>query len=347
MSQSSSSSSPLFRPQSQRLMDQVREVLRYHHYALRTEESYVRWILAFIRFHDRKHPKDMGKPEIEAFLSDLAVNKRCAKSTQNQALNALVFLYKKVLDLPVAEDLSPVRSQKKVRLPVVMSRAEVAEVLAHMSGSTALMARLMYGGGLRLMEVVRLRVQDFDFDNGLLMIRDGKGGKDRSTLFAASLHEAVRAHLNETRAVFDRDVSAGVANVWLPNALAKKFPHGGKTWHWQYAFPSRNLSRDPRGGDQRRHHVDASNLKKAISKAVAKTAIDKRITSHVFRHSFATHLLESGTNIRVVQQLLGHSDVKTTEIYTHVLQQNLQTVVSPLEQLGHVGSRKMGAGMKS
>jgi len=324
---------PRFKPQSKRLLDQVREVLRYHHYAIRTEEAYVKWILAFIRFHSRKHPRDMGKLEIEAFLSDLAVNKNCARSTQNQALNAIVFLYKQVLDIPVAEDLSPARSNKPVRLPVVMSRHEVDLVLSEMSGVTALMAGLMYGGGLRLMEVVRLRVYDLDFENGLLMVRDGKGRKDRTTLFAEKLRAPIKSHLEKVKVIFEEDAANGHANVWLPNALDRKYPKAGKTWQWQYVFPSQNLSRDPRGGALRRHHMDESNLQKAIRNAVKKTPISKRITSHVFRHSFATHLLESGTNIRVVQKLLGHADVKTTEIYTYVLQQNLQSVKSPLDLL--------------
>ncbi len=330
--QESSEKSP-FIPRSERLMDQVREVLRYHHYAIRTEGAYVKWILAFIRFNQKRHPKEMGKAEIEAFLSDLAVNKNCAQATQSQALNAIVFLYKRVLGMPVAEDLEPTRSKKAVKLPVVMSRAEVREVLGHMSNVTGLMAGLMYGGGLRLMEVIRMRVQDFDFDNSLIMVRDGKGGNDRPTLFPTRLHQTVRNHLETVRVLFDEDVAEGVANVYLPNALAKKLSHAGKTWQWQYAFPSRKLSTDPRSGSLRRHHMDESGLKKAIDKAVRKTTINKRVTSHVFRHSFATHLLESGTNIRVVQKLLGHADVKTTEIYTHVLQQNIQTVVSPLDEL--------------
>ena len=314
-------------------MDQVREVLRYHHYAIRTEDAYVKWILAFIRFHGRKHPREMGKAEIEAFLSNLAVNKNCAKSTQNQALNAIAFLYKQVLDMPVAKDLAPIRSKKPVRLPVVMSRNEVAQVLSHMSGVTGLMAQLMYGGGLRLMEVVRLRVQDFDFENGLIMVRDGKGGKDRSTLFAKSLHKLILQHLEKVKKVFEEDLASGNANVWLPYALAKKYPKAGKTWNWQYAFPSTQLSCDPRSKELRRHHMDESNVQKAVRKAVVKTGITKRITTHTFRHSFATHILESGTNIRVVQKLLGHADVKTTEIYTHVLQQNISAVISPLDQL--------------
>ena len=329
----SSSDKPLFRPQAGRLMDQVREVLRYHHYALRTEESYVKWILSYIRFHGRKHPKDMGKPEIEAFLSDLAVNKNCSVSTQNQALNAIVFLYKKVLDIPVAEDLAPIRSKRPPRLPVVMSQNEVTQVLSYMSGSTGLMARVMYGGGLRLMEVMRLRIQDLDFDNGLIMVRDGKGRKDRATLLAKSLHEPLKEQLDKARGYFDIDLANGDANVFLPNALAKKYPNAGKTWNWQYVFPSSQLSEDPRSHIIRRHHLNDSNVQKALRKAVDKTGLTKRITTHTLRNSFATHLLESGTNIRVVQKLLGHADVKTTEIYTHVLQQNIGAVASPLDGL--------------
>ncbi|MBL1320737.1 MAG: integron integrase [Methylophaga sp.] len=314
-------------------MDQVREVLRYHHYGIRTEEAYVRWIKQFIHFNGTRHPKEMGKYEIERFLTHLAVNKNVAASTQNQALNAIVFLYKKVLDLPIADDLAPIRSRKPVRLPVVLSKSEVAQLLSAMTGVTLLMAQLMYGGGLRVMEVLRLRVQDIDFGNGYLMIRDGKGGKDRSTLLAPSLILELKNHLESVRSMFDDDVDKGVANVYLPNALAKKYLHAGKTWEWQYVFPSRKLSKDPRGGEIRRHHMSDTVLGKAIKSAKNKVSIDKRVTSHTLRHSFATHLLEAGTNIRVVQKLLGHADVKTTEIYTHVLQQNLSSVMSPLEAL--------------
>lgn len=327
------SEKPLFKPQSNRLMDQVREVLRYHHYAIRTEEAYIKWILAFIRYHNRKHPRDMGKIEIEAFLSHLAVNKNCAKSTQSQALNAIVFLYKQVLDLPVAEDLAPVRSKKQVRLPVVMSREEVAEIISHMSGVTAIMSKLMYGGGLRLMETVRLRVHDLDFSNTLLIIRNGKGSKDRSTLLPNSLIMPLQLHLEKVKSVFEEDRAAGDANVWLPHALAKKYPGAPSEWNWQYVFPAGKLSKDPRSGNIRRHHLNESSLQKAVRCAVIKTGIPKRITSHTFRHSFATHLLESGVNIRVVQKLMGHADVKTTEIYTHVLQQNIDAIDSPLDRL--------------
>ena len=244
-----------------------------------------------------------------------------------------MFLYKQVLDLPIADDLEPVRSKKPVRLPVVLSQKEIADVLGAMTGVNALLAKLMYGGGLRVMEVLRLRVQDIDFDNGYLMVRNGKGGKDRATLLGKSIMTELRAHLVDTRALFDSDLKAGVAGVYLPNALAIKYPKAGVTWGWQYVFLSKSLSTDPRSGIVRRHHLNESGLKKALSAAKNKEGIDKRVTSHTLRHSFATHLLETGTNIRVVQKLLGHADVKTTEIYTHVLQSNLQAVVSPLELL--------------
>lgn len=322
-----------FKPQSIRLMDQVREVLRYHHYALRTEETYINWILAFIRFNNKQHPSKLGKREIEAFLSDMAVNKNYAAATQSLALNAIVFLYKQVLDLPIADDLDVIRSKKPVRLPVVLSQSEVMALLNDMTGIRGLLARLMYGGGLRVTEALRMRVQDIDFGNGYLLIRDGKGGKDRSTLLAPSLVDELKAHLEMVRNLFEQDLKAGVANVYLPNALARKYPNAGKTWEWQYVFPSKTLSSDPRTGDIRRHHMHASGLQKALRAAKNKVGINKRVTSHTLRHSFATHLLEAGTNIRVVQKLLGHADVKTTEIYTHVLQQNLGSVVSPLERL--------------
>lgn len=324
---------PRFIPQAERLMDRVREVLRYHHYSIRTEEAYVKWIAAFIRFNGRKHPENMGKSEIEAFLSDLAVNKKCAKSTQSQALNAIVFLYKKVLNKAVSDQLEPVRSKRPVRLPVVMSQTEVTQVLSNMSAAPWLMARVMYGSGLRMIETLRLRVKDLDFENGLIMVRSGKGDKDRSTVLPVSLYEDLHKQLEKSRIYYEEDLANGNANVFLPYALSKKYPNASSSWSWQWVFPSTKLSTDPRGGEIRRHHMVESSLQKSLSRAVKKCGITKRVTSHTFRHSFATHLLESGTNIRVVQKLLGHADVKTTEIYTHVLQQNLQKVVSPLDNL--------------
>ncbi len=322
-----------FIPQSLRLMDQVKEVLRYHHYASRTEESYTHWILAFIRFNNKQHTKELGKKHIEAFLSHMAMNKNYAASTQNLALNSIVFLYKQVLGLPIADDLAPIRSKKKVRLPVVLSQGEVLEVLKNMNGVHYLLGQLMYGGGLRVMEALRMRVQDIDFANGYLLIRDGKGGQDRTTILAPSVVSQLELHLQQTRLQFDMDRKDGLPGVFLPGALERKYPNAALTWGWQYVFPSKSLSKDPRSGITRRHHLDDSTLRKAINYAKRKSNIDKRVTSHTFRHSFATHLLEAGTNIRVVQKLLGHKDVKTTEIYTHVLQQNLDKVISPLERL--------------
>jgi len=329
-------SDAVFRPQSKRLLDQVSEVMRYYHYSKRSEESYVRWIKQFVLFNNKRHPSEMGKPEIERYLSHLAVNKNVAVATQSQALNAIVFLYKKVLHLPVADDLAPVRSKKSVRLPVVLSTGEMSLLLGSMSGVNQLMARLMYGGGLRLMELVRLRVKDIDFANGYIVVRDGKGGGDRTTLLGESIVDDLKSHLAKVKPLYDQDVSDGNANVYMPNALAEKYPSASRSWDWQYAFPSSKLSKDPRGGAIRRHHINESNVQKAIRAAKNKAGLSKPTTPHTLRHSFATHLLEAGTNIRVVQKLLGHKDVKTTEIYTHVLQQQLHNVVSPLERLNKV-----------
>ena len=322
-----------FQPQSERLLDQVSEVMRYYHYSKRSEESYVRWIKQFILFNNKRHPTEMGKQEIERYLSHLAVNKNVAVATQSQALNAIVFLYKKVLNLPVTDDLSPVRSKKQVRLPVVLSIGEMSSLLEAMAGTNQLMARIMYGGGLRLMELVWLRVKDIDFSNGYIVVRDGKGGGDRTTLLGDSIKDDLTAHLAKVKAFYEQDVLDGHANVYMPNALARKYPNAPRSWDWQYAFPSSKLSKDPRGGAIRRHHVNESNIQKAIRVAKNKVGLSKPTTPHTLRHSFATHLLEAGTNIRVVQKLLGHKDVKTTEIYTHVLQQQLHNVVSPLERL--------------
>ncbi|HIP06930.1 MAG TPA: integron integrase [Mariprofundaceae bacterium] len=314
-------------------MDQVREVLRYHHYGRKTEVAYVRWIKDFIYFHHKRHPKEMGMHEIEVYLSHLTVNQHVAASTQKQAFNALLFLYKQVLDLPFVDGIASIRSKKPVRLPVVLSVQEITQLLSHIKGETSLMARLMYGGGLRLMELLRLRVQDIDFDNGYLLIRASKGDKDRTTLLAQSVRDEMKVHLQKVRCIFEQDLSEGFANVCLPGALAKEYPHASKSWEWQYVFPSKVLSKDPQTGETRRHHMHESGMQKAIRAAKQKADINKRVTTHTLRHSFATHLLEAGTNIRVVQKLLGHADVKTTEIYTHLLQQNLGAVVSPLDTL--------------
>lgn len=316
-------------------MEQVRQVLRYHHYAYRTETTYCYWIVRYIRFFNAKrHPKDMGKLEIEAFLSHLAVEGKVAASTQRQALNAIIFLYKHVLDQPVEELIEHIRAQKQRRPPVVMSQAEVQRVLTQMSGVHLLMAQLLYGGGLRLMESVRLRVQDLDFERNLIYVRDGKGGKDRTTIFPATIKSGLQAHMTKVKQLHDQDLDEGYGNVYLPNALDKKYPHASKEFGWQYVFPSKQLSTDPRSGIMRRHHVLESGLQKAVKIAVTRAQIHKRVGCHTFRHSFATHLLENGVNIRVVQELMGHADVKTTEIYTHVMAKDINAVASPLDCLG-------------
>ena len=324
-----------FRPDPKlRLMDQVRQVLRYHHYAFRTEQTYCDWIMRYIRYHGSKtHPRNMGKKEIEAFLSHLAVQQKVAASTQRQALNAIVFLYKKVLDIPVDEKLEPVRAKRRPRPPVVMSRSEVAIVLGHMQGLHLLMAKLLYGSGLRLMECIRMRVRDLDFERKLVYVRASKGGKDRTTLFPESLHPLMKSQVEDVKKLHQQDLAQGYGEVYLPGALARKYPTAAKSLGWQYVFPSKTLSTDPRSGKTRRHHVLESGLQKAVKAAAAKAGLTKPIGCHTFRHCFATHLLEDGVNIRVVQELMGHADVKTTEIYTHVMEKDISAVRSPLDEL--------------
>jgi integron integrase len=329
------SEKPKFKPDpSLRLMDQVRQVLRYHHYAYRTEQTYSDWILRYIRFHGgHTHPKDMGKKEIEAFLSHLAVNRKVAAATQRLALNAIVFLYKNVLDVPIADDLAPVKAKRHRRPPVVMTRNEVKLLLSHMQGTHLLMARISYGGGLRLMECIRLRIRDLDFERKMVFIRGAKGGKDRETLLPGSLHAEIKEHIKIVKTLHEKDLAAGAGEVYLPAALARKYRQAPREFGWQYLFPAKNLSVDPRSGKTRRHHVDPSGYQKAVKAAARKAGMLKPIGTHTFRHSFATHLLEDGVNIRVVQQLMGHADVKTTEIYTHVMNTNIEAVTSPLELL--------------
>lgn len=315
-----------------KLMDQVRQVLRYHHYAYRTEQTYRDWILRYIRFHGaNKHPENMGKIEIDAFLSHLAVNRKVSAATQKQALNAIVFLYRHVLDIDITGKIEPVRAKKRLRLPVVMSQREVQTVLAQMAGIHQLMAKLLYGGGLRLMECIRLRVKDLDFDQKLIYVRSGKGGKDRTTLFPVVIHEEMKAQISKVKRLHHEDLEKGYGDVYLPGALSRKYPGAAKEFRWQYLFPAKKISKDPRSGQKRRHHVLESGLQKAVKTAVNRAGLTKRVTSHTFRHSFATHLLENGVNIRVVQELMGHADVKTTEIYTHVMASDINAVQSPLD----------------
>lgn len=317
-----------------RLMDQVREVLRYHHYAYRTEQTYCDWVVRFIKFHGgQTHPKDMGKAEIDAFLSHLATHGKVSAATQNQAFNAILFLYRLVLDQPIEGQIEAVRAKRRPRFPVVMTQEEVRRVLAEMKGTHLLMAKLLYGGGLRLMECVRLRVQDLDIDRGLLYVRAAKGDKDRGTLLPNAVHYDLRRHLDRVKALHDSDLASGLGEVHLPEALARKYRNAGREFRWQYLFPGKNPSKDPRTGVLRRHHVLESGLQKAVKVAADRAGITKRVSCHTFRHCFATHLLENGVNIRVVQELMGHAEVKTTEIYTHVMEKDLTAVVSPLDRL--------------
>lgn len=316
-----------------RLLDEVRDRLRLKHYSLRTERTYVDWIKRYILFHGKLHPRDLGARHVEAFLTDLAVGRKVSASTQNQALAALLFLYREVLgiELPWLDDI--VRAKKPQRLPVVLTVAEVQRLLARLDGSHGLMARMLYGTGMRLMECVRLRVKDVNFERNEIIVRDGKGGKDRVTMLPASLGEPLREHLKRVRVLFEQDRAEDVPGVYLPDALEKKYPNAGKEWGWFWVFPSRSIAADPRTGIVRRHHAHEQALQRAIKKAVLAAGIAKPASTHTLRHSFATHLLQSGYDIRTVQELLGHSDVSTTMIYTHVLNRGGRGVESPLDSL--------------
>lgn len=324
-----------FRPDpSLKLMDQVRQVLRYHHYAYRTEQTYCDWIVRYIKyFGAKKHPQDMGKTEIDAYLSHLATERKVSASTQRQALNAIIFLYRHVLDQPIAEQIEPTRAKRHPRPPVVMTKNEVRRVLAQMQGIHLLMAKMLYGAGLRLMECIRLRVKDLDFERKLIYVRSAKGNKDRTTLFPKSIQLEMRHQLEKVKRSHDEDLVQGYGRVYLPEALARKYPHAAQEFRWQYMFPAKKRSVDPRTRVERRHHVLESGLQKAVKVAVDRAGITKRVGCHTFRHSFATHMLEDGVNIRVLQELMGHADVKTTEIYTHVMEKNLSAVLSPLDDL--------------
>ncbi|UNG21047.1 integron integrase [Stutzerimonas zhaodongensis] len=316
-----------------RLLDQVRDQIRLKHYSIRTERVYCEWVKRYIRFHKYRHPLEMGAAGVEAFLSDLAVRSDVSASTQNQALAASLFLYKQVLkqELPWLGEV--VRAKKPARLPVVLSIDEVQRILSQLDGDVGLIARLLYGRGLRLMEGVRLRVKDVDFSRNEIIIRDGKGQKDRVTVMPASLVLPLKQHITVVRAIHQSEVVAGRGDVYLPDALARKYPNAPWEWAWQYVFPAAGLSVDPRSGSVRRHHLDEKRVQRAFKRAVAQSGIAKLATPHTLRHSFATHLLESGQDIRTVQELLGHADVKTTMIYTHVLNRGGLAVLSPLDRL--------------
>jgi integron integrase len=316
-----------------KLLDEVRARVRTKHYSIRTEWAYVDWIKRFILFHGKRHPRSMGAAEIETFLSSLAVDRNVAASTQNQALSAILFLYKEVLglDLPWLDNIT--RAKKPQRLPTVLTRAEVEKVLTLMHGTPALVARLLYGAGMRLMEAVRLRVKDVDFEMHQVTIRDGKGQKDRVTMLPVALVAPLQTLLHERRVLFDADRRAGRVDVYLPDALAVKYPRAAREWGWQYVFVAKSFSVDPRSGAERRHHLDEKLVQRHLKRASLDAGIAKPVSPHVLRHSFATHLLQGGYDIRTVQELLGHSDVSTTMIYTHVLNRGGKGVISPLDQL--------------
>ena len=315
-----------------RLLEQVRARMRLKHYSLRTEQAYLYWIRRYIRAWLPRHPRELDGAAVEAFLTRLATRDHVAASTQNQALSALLFLYREVLgvDLPWMENV--VRARRPQRLPVVLSRAQVASLLQKLAGREALMAGLLYGSGLRLMECVRLRVKDVGLERNELVVRDGKGGKDRMTVLPGALKEALARQLVEVRLLHARDLACGHGRVYLPHALARKYPSAAAELAWQYVFPATRLSEDPRDGVRRRHHVDEKVLQKAVRRAALECGFDRPATPHTLRHCFATHLLESGADIRTVQELLGHKDVATTQIYTHVLNRGALGVLSPLDR---------------
>lgn len=319
-------------PKPKKLLERARDVLRLQHYSIRTEEAYLGWMKRYILFHSKRHPEEMGMAEIEAFLTHLAVQGDVAASTQNQALNALLFLYRKVLERDLeGQKVDSVRARRKPKLPVVLTKDEVRRVISAMSGQYQVMAKLLYGSGLRLMECLRLRVQDLDFGMNELTVRDGKGGNDRITLFPEPLREVLRTHLERVKILHQQDLAAGYGRVYLPHALARKYPNAEREWAWQYVFPADKPAVDPRSGVIRRHHVHESTLQKAVRRAALQSGIAKKISPHTFRHCFATHLLMDGTDIRTVQELMGHKDVSTTMIYTHVLrEQGVPRAVSPL-----------------
>lgn len=321
------------RPAKPKLLDQVRDRIRLKHYSRRTEDVYVDWAKRFILYHNRRHPQEMGKQEIEEFLTYLVRDRKVSASTQNQAKAALLFLYKEVLEMPLPWLGDVEQAKKPQKMPVVLTENEVQLLLAKLSDTWLLLGRLLYGTGLRLLEGLRLRVQDVDFSANQILVRDGKGGKDRVTMLPQSLVLPLKDHLIQVKQRHARDLTDGHGDVWLPEGLARKYPNAGREWIWQYVFPSARLSLDPRSGITRRHHMDEKGLQRAIRQAAVDAGLTKHATPHTLRHSFATHLLQAGYDIRTVQELLGHKDVQTTMIYTHVLNKGGMGVTSPLDRL--------------
>jgi len=322
---------PTSSPQGKKLLEQVSDAIRIKHYSSRTEKTYMDWIKRYILFHNKRHPKDMGAEEIQAFIAHLATQKQLAASTQNQALSAVIFLYRYVLKIDITLPSDIIRAQKSETLPVVLTHPEAMSVINKMTGVSQLMTKILYGSGLRLMECLRLRVKDIDFGNHQIIVRDGKGEKDRVTMLPDVLLPDLQTHLKTVSDIHQQDLKAGYGEVYLPYALARKYPNASKEWIWQYLFPAIARSADPETKKIRRHHLDESVLQKAIRQTARIVGIDKPVSPHVFRHSFATQLLQAGYDIRTIQELLGHKDVKTTMIYTHVLQRGGLAVKSPLD----------------
>ena len=317
------------------LLDQMHDILRRLHYSIHTERAYCDWVVRYIKFHHLKEKETLqvnSKDKVEAFLTHLAVQRNVAASTQNQAFNALVFLYSKVLNAPF-EGVQAARTRKEKRVPEVLTREEVKLVLSFLSGTSELLVKLLYGSGLRITEAVRLRVQDIDFGFKQITIRNGKGLSERVTPLPNNVEALLRNHLEKVKTIHQQDLLKGSGSVYLPYALDRKYSNANKEWNWQYVFPSRILSTDPRSGVVRRHHTDQSTVNKAVKQSVRKANICKKVSAHTFRHSFATHLLQRGTDIRTIQSLLGHKDLETTMIYTHILNLGGEGVVSPLDDL--------------
>jgi integron integrase len=319
-------------PNEPKLLDQVRALIRTMHFSIRTEEAYLAWIRRYIIFHKKRHPSQMGKAEIEEFLTHLAVDRKVAASTQSQAKSALLFLYQKVLKLEVEWLKDVVAAKQPQRLPTVLTIDETRSLLSHLKSEVWMVASLLYGSGLRLMEACRLRVLDIDFSMRQITVRNGKGAKDRVTMLPEALVALLEAHLELVKLQHRRDCEQGGGEVYLPFALDRKYPAAAREWKWQYAFPADDLSEDPRSSTIRRHHIDEQRVQRAVKQAAQDAYIQKKVTPHTLRHSFATHLLQSGYDIRTVQELLGHKDVRTTQIYTHVLNRGGNAVLSPLDR---------------
>jgi integron integrase len=316
-----------------RLLDQLRQAIRTRHYSRRTEEAYAAWVRRYILFHGKRHPAMMGAEEVGRFLTSLAVDRRLSASSQSQALSALLFLYQDVLGMKIAWVQDVVRARSSKRLPVVLSREEVRALLDQLHGTRRMMASLLYGAGLRLLECVRLRVKDVDFSRGEIVVREGKGTKDRITMLPEAVRAPLAAHLERVKRRHERDLAAGHGRVLLPHALARKYPNAEREWAWQFVFPASRLTLERETGLLFRHHLHESVLQRAVKEAVRRAGIPKPATCHTLRHSFATHLLEAGYDIRTVQELLGHRDVSTTMIYTHVLNRGGRGVLSPADRL--------------